>query len=59
VHQGNFISYGIPEKEMQNGWIKTEAIRQPSQVCIQIAGSERSGVSNDYNKETMPPVLTG
>jgi hypothetical protein len=56
-----FISYGIPEKgdakwlDQQGSYIATVA----AGPVFKILGAKDIGVSNDYLKEKMPPVLTG
>ena len=56
-----FISYGIPAKGDarwldQNGSYKATVA---AGVVFKLLGVKDIGVSNDYMKETMPPVLTG
>ena len=56
-----FISYGIPEKgdakwlDQQGSYMATVA----SGAVFKLVGVKDIGVSNDYMKEKMPPVLTG
>lgn len=56
-----FISYGIPEKgdakwlDQLGSYKATVA----AGVVFKLLGARDLGVSNDYNKEQMPPVLTG
>jgi len=56
-----FISYGIPEKgdakwlDQQGSFMATVAAGS----VFQLLGAKDIGVSNDYLKEKMPPVLTG
>ena len=56
-----FISYGIPEKgdakwlDQQGSWMATVA----AGTVYKLLGAKDMGVSNDYIKEKMPPVLTG
>ena len=56
-----FISYGIPEKGDAN-WLDQKgsymAVVAAGSV-YKLLGAKDLGVSNDYNKEQMPPVLTG
>jgi len=55
-----FISYGIPEKgdakwlDHQGSYMATVAAGS----VFKLLGAKDIGVSNDYQKETMPPVLT-
>jgi hypothetical protein len=56
-----FISYGIPEKGDakwldQNGSYKATIA---AGSVFKLLGAKDLGVSNDYNTEIMPPVLTG
>jgi hypothetical protein len=56
-----FISYGIPEKgdakwlDQQGSWMATVAAGQ----VYKMLGANDLGLSNDYLKEPMPPVLKG
>lgn len=56
-----FISYGIPEKgdakwlDQQGSYMATIAAGS----VFKLLGAKDLGVSNDYMKEMMPPVLTG
>lgn len=56
-----FISYGIPEKgdakwlDQQGSYMATIAAGS----VFKLLGARDLGVSNDYMKEQMPPVLTG
>lgn len=56
-----FISYGIPEKgdakwlDHEGSYMATVA----AGVVYKLLGAKDLGVSNDYMKEKMPPVLTG
>jgi len=56
-----FISYGIPEKgdakwlDQQGSYIATIA----AGAVYKLVGVKDLGVSNDYAKEKMPPVLSG
>jgi hypothetical protein len=56
-----FISYGIPEKgdakwlDQQGSYMATVAAGS----VFKLLGVKDIGVSNDYMKEKMPPVLTG
>ncbi len=59
--RATFISYGIPEKGDakwldQNGSYKATIA---AGSVFKLLGAKDLGVSNDYNKETMPPVMTG
>ena len=55
-----FISYGIPEKgdarwlDQQGSYMATVA----AGTVFKLLGAKDIGVSNDYQKEKMPPVLT-
>ena len=55
-----FISYGIPEKgdakwlDQQGSWMATVAAGS----VFKLTGAKDLGVSNDYGKEKMPPMLT-
>jgi hypothetical protein len=55
-----FISYGIPEKgdakwlDQQGSWMATIA----AGAAYKLLGAKDLGVSNDYIKEKMPPMLT-
>ena len=56
-----FISYGIPEKGDakwldQNGSFKATIA---AGAVYKLLGSTDLGLSNDYHKEKMPPVLSG
>ncbi len=56
-----FISYGIPEQgdakwlDQKGSYMATVA----AGVVFKLLGAKDLGVSNDYMKEEMPPVLTG
>ncbi|MDX2045562.1 MAG: hypothetical protein SFU87_02200 [Chitinophagaceae bacterium] len=56
-----FISYGIPEKgdarwlDQRGSYMATVA----AGTVFKLLGAKDIGVSNDYMKEKMPPVLTG
>ncbi len=56
-----FISYGIPEKgdakwlDQQGSWMATVAAGS----VFKLLGAKDLGVTNDYMKEPIPPVLTG
>lgn len=56
-----FISYGIPEKgdakwlDQKGSYMATVAAGS----VYKLLGARDLGVSNDYTKEVMPPVLTG
>ena len=56
-----FISYGIPEKgdalwlDQYGSWQATVAAGE----VFKLLGAKDLGLSNDYRKEPMPPVLTG
>jgi hypothetical protein len=56
-----FISYGIPEKgdakwlDQAGSYMATIAAGS----VFKLLGAKDLGVSNDYMKEKMPPVLTG
>jgi hypothetical protein len=56
-----FISYGIPDKgdakwlDQQGSWEATVAAGQ----VYKLLGARDLGLSNDYKKELMPPMLTG
>ncbi|MDZ7606703.1 MAG: hypothetical protein U5K79_14195 [Cyclobacteriaceae bacterium] len=56
-----FISYGIPEKgdakwlDQQGSFMATVA----AGAVYKLLGVRDIGVSNDYQKEQLPPVLTG
>ena len=56
-----FISYGIPEKgdarwlDQQGSWMATVAAGS----VFKLTGAKDLGVSNDYNTERMPAVLSG
>ena len=55
-----FISYGIPEKgdarwlDQQGSWMATIAAGS----VYKLLGAKDLGISNDYMKEKMPPMLT-
>lgn len=55
-----FISYGIPEKgdakwlDQQGSWMATVAAGS----VYKLLGTKDLGISNDYLKEKMPPMLT-
>lgn len=55
-----FISYGIPEKgdakwlDQQGSWMATIAAGS----AYKLLGKKDLGISNDYMKEKMPPMLT-
>jgi hypothetical protein len=55
-----FISYGIPEKgdakwlDQQGSWMATLA----AGPAFKLLGAKDLGISNDYMKEKMPPMLT-
>ena len=55
-----FISYGIPEKgdakwlDQQGSWMATVAAGS----VFKLLGAKDLGISNDYLKEKMPPMLT-
>jgi len=56
-----FVSYGVPEKGDakwldQNGSYKAAIA---AGTVFKLLGAKDLGVSNDYNTEKMPPVLTG
>jgi len=56
-----FISYGIPEKGDAK-WLDQEGSYMATIAAgsaFKLLGAEDLGVSNDYMKEKMPPVLTG
>ena len=56
-----FISYGIPEKGDAK-WLDQTGSYQATVAAgpvFKLLGARDLGVSNDYNTETMPPVLTG
>lgn len=56
-----FISYGVPEQgdalwlDQYGSWQATVAAGE----VFKLLGAKDLGVSNDYRKEPMPPVLTG
>ncbi|MXV51842.1 acetylxylan esterase [Pedobacter sp. HMF7647] len=56
-----FISYGIPEQgdakwlDQQGSYMATVA----AGPVFKLLGAKDLGVSNDYNKENMPPINTG
>ena len=56
-----FISYGVPEKgdalwlDQYGSWQATVAAGE----VFKLLGAKDLGLSNDYRKEPMPPVLTG
>jgi hypothetical protein len=56
-----FISYGIPEKGDAN-WLDQRGSYKATiaaGAAFKLLGAKDLGVSNDYTKEYMPPVLTG
>ena len=56
-----FISYGIPEKGDAN-WLDHRGSYKATIAAgtvFKLLGAKDLGVSNDYLKEQMPPVLTG
>ena len=56
-----FISYGVPEKGDAK-WLDHKGSYQATiaaGVVFKLLGAKDLGVSNDYTKEVMPPVLTG
>jgi hypothetical protein len=56
-----FISYGVPEKGDAH-WLDHEGSYMATiaaGVVYKLLGEKDLGVSNDYMKEKMPPVLTG
>jgi hypothetical protein len=56
-----FISYGIPEKGDAK-WLDQKGSYQATVAAgsvFKLLGVKDLGVSNDYTKEVMPPVLTG
>lgn len=56
-----FISYGVPEKGDAH-WLDHEGsfmATVAAGVVFKLLGAKDLGVSNDYLKEKMPPVLTG
>jgi hypothetical protein len=56
-----FVSYGVPERgdakwlDQQGSYMATVA----AQPAFRLLGARTLGVSDDYNKEKMPPVNTG
>ena len=56
-----FISYGIPEKGDARWLDQTGSYKATVAAgsVFRLLGARDLGVSNDYNRETMPPVLTG
>jgi hypothetical protein len=56
-----FVSYGVPERgdakwlDQQGSYMAAVA----AQPVFRLLGAQALGVSDDYNKETMPPVNTG
>ena len=56
-----FISYGVPEQgdalwlDQYGSWQATVAAGE----VFKLLGAKDLGISNDYQKEPMPPVLTG
>jgi len=56
-----FVSYGVPEKgdalwlDQYGSWQATVAAGE----VFKLLGAKDLGLSNDYRKEPMPPVLTG
>ena len=56
-----FVSYGIPEKGDAN-WLDQNGSYKATIAAgtvFKLLGAKDVGVSNDYNIEKMPPVLTG
>ena len=56
-----FVSYGIPEKGDAK-WLDQAGSYKATVAAgtvFKLLGVKDLGVSNDYNKEKMPPVLTG
>src|SRR5574338_144264 len=56
-----FISYGVPEKGDAH-WLDHEGsymANVAAGVAYKLLGAKDLGVSNDYMKEKMPPVLSG
>lgn len=56
-----FVSYGIPEKGDAN-WLDQMGSYKATiaaGAAFKLLGAKDLGVSNDYNTEKMPPVLTG
>ncbi len=56
-----FVSYGIPEKGDAN-WLDQMGSYKATIAAgtiFKLLGAKDLGVSNDYNTEKMPPVLTG
>ncbi len=56
-----FISYGVPEKGDAK-WLDQKGSYQATIAAgavFKLLGTKDLGVSNDYTKEVMPPVLTG
>lgn len=56
-----FISYGVPEKGDAH-WLDHEGSYMATVaagIVYKLLGEKDLGVSNDYMKEKMPPVLTG
>lgn len=56
-----FISYGIPEKGDAN-WLDQRGSFKATIAAgtvFKLLGAKDLGVSNDYHKEAMPPVLSG
>lgn len=56
-----FISYGIPEKGDAN-WLDHRGSYMATVAAgavYKLLGAKDLGVGNDYNKEQIPPVLTG
>jgi|WetSurMetagenome_2_1015567.scaffolds.fasta_scaffold18929_3 hypothetical protein len=56
-----FISYGVPEKGDAK-WLDQKGSYQATIAAgsvFKLLGAKDLGVSNDYKKEVMPPVLTG
>ncbi|MBK8089979.1 MAG: acetylxylan esterase [Chitinophagaceae bacterium] len=56
-----FVSYGIPEKGDAN-WLDQMGSYKATIAAgtvFKLLGAKDLGVSNDYNTEQMPPVLTG
>ncbi|MGI4968598.1 MAG: alpha/beta hydrolase family protein [Janthinobacterium lividum] len=56
-----FVSYGVPEKGDAN-WLDQRGSYQATVAAgavFKLLGAKDLGVSNDYQAEAMPPVLTG
>ena len=59
--RNTFISYGIPEKGDAN-WLDQRGSYRATVAAgsvFKLLGAKDLGVSNDYQTEKMPPVLTG